>query len=166
MANIAKLVLGVVYPVFCLTLGLGACVATYSDLPNRITIAFDTARVPIVSIPTPVFVVAMSVVLMFSVSICSYIAMQKKPFRLIKFQSLASHGGFFSVVSAVLMWGATVIHKGLTDWQNATGPGWWLLLVIVAGLAGAGGSKYLATVIHEKLSEDSKESKNDAISDR
>lgn len=152
MANIARLTLGVVYPAICLSLGLGTYLPAYSDLPERITVVFDTSRMPIVSIPASVFIAIMSAVLLVSASICCNIAAKRRPFNLAKFQMLASHGGFFLTVSAILTWGAAVIHKGLTDWHNATGPGWWLILVIALGLAGASAAKYLTKVIYEQLS--------------
>jgi len=71
---------------------------------------------------------------------------------LANFQKIASHGGFFLAISAFLTGGAAVIHKGLADWHNATGPGWWLIVVIASGLAGASGARLLTKVIYEQLS--------------
>jgi len=152
MAKMARLTLGVVYPAICLALGLGTYVAAYSDLPKRITVVFDTSRAPMVSIPASVFIAMMSAVLFVSASICCYIAAQRRPFNLANFQKIASHGGFFLAISAFLTGGAAVIHKGLADWHNATGPGWWLIVVIASGLAGASGARLLTKVIYEQLS--------------
>jgi len=150
MEKCSKVILGIVYPCLCLIFGLGVFLSFYSDLPSRITVHFDITRVPTTSLPTLFFVILMSTVLVLSVLACSYVASQKKSFDLKKHQKIASYGGFFSAVSASLMLGAAVIHKGLANWQDATGPGWWILLVVIAGFVGAWGAVFLTKKIHKK----------------
>ena len=163
MDKIAKVTLGVIYPGICLALGLGMIVGAYSDLPNRITVHFDITRVPTTSLPISTFVTLMSTILILSTLACSYIAIQKGPFDLQKYQTVASYGGFFSAISASLMVGAVVIHKGLTNWHHATGPGWWILLVVIAGFAGGGGARYLIKIIHEQGTKDSKAGESEIL---
>ncbi len=153
MGTIARAVLGVIYPGMCIIAGGGIYLASYSDLPDRITIAFDIHRVAIVSLPTPVFTVLLSVLLGFSVSLCVYSALKKAPLDQVKYERLAGHGGFFSATFACLMGGAMVIHKGLINWQDATGPGWWLLVVALIGFIAAMGARLLAKIIYASVSD-------------
>ena len=150
--KMAKILLGVAYPVLTLAIGLGVFIAGYSHLPNRITVHFDITRVPTTSLPTPIFGTLMTTILVMAVLACIKVATSRKSIVNINYRTVAFYGGFFSMVTASLMAGAVEIHSGLGNWYDATGPGWWLLLVAFMGLAGAGGAKWLAVKIHEPLS--------------
>ena len=156
--KVAKILLGTVYPVFTLATGIGVFIADYSHLPNRITVHFDITRVPTTSVSTPLFGVLMMTILVIAALACIKVALSKKPIVKMNYRSVASYGGFFSMVSASLMVGAVEIHRDLDNWYDATGPGWWLLLVVFLGFAGAGGAKWLAIIIHEPLTEDFEQS--------
>jgi hypothetical protein len=148
MEKVAKLSLGILYPILALALGLGSFFGEYSELPGRITVHFDITRMPTTSLSTPTFGVLMTTILVISVLACVFIAVKKKSPASKVNHEIASFGGFCSAVVASLMAGAVVIHQGLTNWRDAIGPGWWILLVVFAGFAGASATKFLAIKIH------------------
>ena len=135
----------------CLTWGLGTFAVAYPELPKRITVVFDTSRVPWVSMPSTAFAVMMATVFLVTTAMCLYVATRRRSFDLSKYREYVSLAVFLMTISAFLTWGAVVIHRGLEDWQDATGPGWWLILVIFVGYAGGFGAKYITRVIHEQI---------------
>lgn len=145
----AQFILGVVYPILTLSLGVGYFLAAYSTLPKQISVLFDITRVPITAVPTPIFGATMATVIIISSLICIFVAKSQKTSRFLGYQKIAGYGGFFAVTASFLMVGATKIHRGLEQWSDATGPGWWLLLVIFLGFSGALGAKKLAMIIHK-----------------
>lgn len=148
MDNVARLSLGVMYPVLVLALGLGSFFVSYAELPARIAVHFDITRMPTTSLATPTFGILMVAILIIAVFACIFVSGQKGKLDADTYIKIASYGGFFTAVSSSLIAGAVAIHRGLSDWQDATGPGWWILLVVFAGVLGATLTKLLATRIH------------------
>jgi hypothetical protein len=91
----------------------------------------------------------MTAILVVAALACILVAISRKPFISVHHRKVASYGGFFSTVTATLMAGAVEIHRGLENWYDAIGPGWWILLVVLVGFTGAIGAKQLAVKIHE-----------------
>jgi hypothetical protein len=149
LISVYQVILGFVYPTAAILAGLGTYLLYYSDLPNRITVHFDITRVPTTSWSKPVFGMVMATILVLSAVACTSIAISKRPFRVGDYQTIVAYGGFISAVVASLMVGAVIIHHGLSNWQDAIGPGWWLFAVILAGFVGRTGALYLAQKIHE-----------------
>ena len=149
MAKLAQFMLGVVYPVVSLTMGLGLFIIYYSHLPNRITVLFDITRKPIISLSTPIFCLLLATILALAALACIKVAISRKPIINTSYRTVASYGGFFSLVASSLMAGAVAIHSDLDNWYDATGPGWWLLVVIFIGVSGSECAKWLAVKVHE-----------------
>jgi drug/metabolite transporter (DMT)-like permease len=147
-----RAILGAIYPISAILMGVGTYLVFYSELPDMITVHFDITRVPTTSLAKPVFGLLMSSLLVLSAAACTSVAISKKSCPLGDYRTIVSYGGFLSAISACLMVGSVIIHRGLSNWQDATGPGWWLLVVVLAGFAGRSLAMYLASKIHERAS--------------
>jgi len=143
-----QIILGLVMPLVTLVTGLGFFFMNYSMLPNRITIHFNTSRVPTTSLPIQEFTILMTTVLLITASICSLVAFSKNKLIVKQHKNIASYGGFFAAVTATMLVGASIIHKRLDNWQDATGPGWFIVIPIILGFAFAFIAARLAAIIH------------------
>ena len=146
--NLPQIVLGLVIPLSTLLFGLLSAAMTQSNLPERITVHFDISRVPTTSLPTTTFFCVMLGLLALGAGACLSAALSPRPFGLVDAERLASSGGFVSGISTMLLGGAIEIHCGLAYWQDAVGPGWWILSVVIAGFAGAFIARHLALLAH------------------
>ena len=153
ITSASQMILGIIYPLLTILIGVGTFLVFYSDLPNRITVHFDITRIPTTSLSKPVFGLLLSMVLILSTAACTSVAISKRSYHIGDYRTIVSYGGFLSAVAATLMAGAVIIHHGLSNWQDAIGPGWWILVVVLAGFAGRAVTVYLALKIHEPDSE-------------
>ena len=144
----ARICLGIAYPLLFISVGFWAFFGNYSELPSRITVHFDITRTPTTSLSTPTFGALMLTILIITALACIFVAVKKGKFTPGTYYKIASHSGFFSAVVSSLIVGAVLIHRGLSHWQDAIGPGWWLLLVVCIGFTGATVAKFLAIKIH------------------
>lgn len=146
-----RIILGGILPMFTILIGLGTFLTFYSELPNMVTVHFDITRVPTTSVSKLTFGLLMSILLVLSATVCTLTAISKRSFSGNRYLTIVSYAGFFSAISASLMVGSVIIHRGLSNWQDATGPGWWLLAVILIGFAGRSAAIHLAKKIHESV---------------
>ncbi len=147
MRNMSRMLLGVAYPLAVTGTGLGPLWVGYGNLPGEIAVHFDVTRTPTTALSKPILSFMLAALLLVSVSACVFVARQTMPARSTRLLQLAGAGGFFSAVAACLSVLVVTIHKDLADWHDATGPGWWLLLVILFGFAGSAGAQILARKI-------------------
>jgi len=131
--KLAQLLLGLIIPLTIVTSGLGYFLFNYATLPARITIHFNTSRVPTTSLPIMGFTIMMVTILLIATIACSLVAFSKKVQIINNHKDIASYGTFFSVVVSTLLVGTTIIHKNLNNWQDATGPGWYIVIPIILG---------------------------------
>ena len=145
----ARVTLGIAIPAFALAAGPAWFYTNYSELPGWITIHFDITRVPTTALPKPALGALLTTIVVLGAVACASVALKQRTSELTsRPRSIARSGGFFASVAASLMAGAVPIHRGLTDRQDATGPGWWILAVVAIGFATAAFSDWLASTIH------------------
>jgi hypothetical protein len=143
-----RIILGALYPILIVLIGLGSYFSFYSDLPSLVTVHFDITRVPTTAVSKLTFGILMSILLVFSAVTCTFIAFSKRVLSIENHLTIVSYGGFLSAISACLMAGTVIIHRDLSHWQDATGPGFWLVAVVLAGISGRAVAIYLTRNIH------------------
>ncbi len=142
----AGLGLGVVLPAAFAIVGATPYLLYGGDLPRRLTVVFSISRTPMTSAPAGVVLASLAAIVLAACLTCVVLAFGRRRSGDGR-ERIGSVAGFFGATSAVLLGGSVWIHRGLDDWTDAIGPGWFILIPIVSGFASAALAERLTAIV-------------------
>lgn len=142
---LARSLLGLVLPVLVVVMGYGPIVLDSSELPARYASHFGFSGAPDDSMTSGTFIVVMSIMIGFGLIACVGVALLRRPVHAAISPFIGFMGAFLAALGASILGWTVETQRGLENWHDADGPGWWLLAMVAGSVTLGGLAAYLAT---------------------
>lgn len=142
---LSRWLLGLALPALVLAIAYGPLLAYRSELPARFASHFSLSGVPDDSMTARGFVVVMSLMTGLGLAVCVGVALYKRRTHPAVCPLVAFNGAFVGGLGALILALSVVTQRGLTDWREAEGPGWWLLPLVAVSMGLGALAAFLAS---------------------